>query len=76
MKNTLIFITFILIVLGVLFLISGKKYPRIPSDSIHRGLKKEIALCKECHGPHGKAPLGKDHPPKFDCFKCHKHPRK
>jgi hypothetical protein len=73
MKNTLIFVAFVLVVLGFLFVISGKRVaPRpIPADSRHAGIN-DAAVCMDCHGPGKEAPLKAKHPPKQECLKCHK----
>lgn len=71
MKNTLAFIVFVLIVLAILFALSGKKYPSLPENEKHlRLISTEV--CMKCHGSDGEYPLKKNHPPKFECFKCHK----
>jgi hypothetical protein len=73
MKNTLVFIVFVLVVLGLLFTISGKRVlPRpIPADVRHAGIHDE-AGCLGCHGQGKEAPRKAKHPPKQECFKCHK----
>ena len=71
MKNTLFFIVFVLATVGILYFISGKKYPQMPADTIHGGATVE-SMCNECHGPQGKFPKKPEHPPKDECFKCHK----
>lgn len=73
MKNTLIFIVFVLVVLGLLYAISGKRVPPplIPADSRHM-VTGDTAVCTGCHGPGKEAPLKAKHPPKHECFKCHK----
>jgi len=73
MKNTLIFIVFVLAVLGLLYAISGKRVPPplIPADSC-RIVPGDTAVCMDCHGPGKKAPRKAKHPPKHECFKCHK----
>ncbi|HAM52651.1 MAG TPA: hypothetical protein DCP92_18860 [Nitrospiraceae bacterium] len=75
MKNTLIFVVFVLLVLGLLFLISGTRSPKIPDDALHRTISDKTA-CLECHGPGKEAALKKNHPPKDQCFICHKVKRK
>jgi hypothetical protein len=50
MKNTIMFFLFVLVVVGFLYAISGKKYPQMPVDANHLGVT-EIAVCLECHGP-------------------------
>jgi hypothetical protein len=64
------FVIFILVIVGVLLLFPGKKYPPMPDDQVHRAAKDEKA-CMECHGPGKKDAMKKSHPPKFECFKCH-----
>ena len=73
MKNTLIFLVFVLVVLAFLTLISGRRTPPpfIPQDSQHFALD-DPKTCLECHGPDKAVPLKKSHPPKRDCMKCHK----
>lgn len=74
MRNNLIFVVFILAVVGFLYSISGKKYPQIPATESHQGIT-EVADCMKCHGPEGLMPRKPAHPPKDDCFKCHKKKR-
>ncbi len=74
MKSTVIFIVFVFAVLGFLFAISGKKYSQLPADSNHIGVA-DTALCMECHGIGKQYALKSTHPPKFECFKCHKQKR-
>ncbi len=51
MKSTIGFIIFVLLTVGLLFSISGKRYPRIPADAIHKDIAvNNIAACMECHG--------------------------
>lgn len=71
MKSTLGFIVFVLVVVGLLFSISGKRYPQIPDDADHRAATNTTA-CMECHGPSQKHQMKTTHPPKYECFKCHK----
>ncbi len=65
------FFAFALVIIGVLFVFSGRKFPQIPADPAHAGITKE-ANCMSCHGPGRTDPLKPTHPPKFSCFKCHK----
>jgi cytochrome c553 len=74
MKNNIIFVLFILVVVGFFFSISGKKYPQIPANEAHQEIT-EITACMKCHGPDGVNPRKPSHPPKDDCFKCHKKKR-
>ena len=73
MKSTIGFIIFVLLTVGLLFSISGKRYPRIPADVIHRDIAvNNNAACLECHGAGKKYAVKNTHPPKFECFDCHK----
>jgi len=73
MKSTIAFIIFVLLIVGLLFSISGKRYPRIPADAIHKDIEvNNNAACLECHGAGKKNAVKSTHPPKFECFKCHK----
>jgi hypothetical protein len=71
MKSMIGFIIFVLAVLGLLYSISGKKYSRVPDDAAHKGIT-DYAVCMGCHGPGKQSPLKADHPPKYECFQCHK----
>lgn len=71
MKNTVIFIVFVLAVLGLLYAISGQKYIQMPADQNHIGVTDTV-LCMECHGPGRHYAQKPAHPPKFECLKCHK----
>jgi len=75
MKNTIIFILFVLAVTGFLFSISGKKYPQMPADTDHSGVT-DTAICLGCHDAGKVYPRKETHPPKFECLKCHKQKRK
>jgi hypothetical protein len=65
------FIIFVMIVVGFLFLLPGKQYAPIPDDGLHKAAG-DVAACMKCHGPGKKNELKKTHPPKYECFKCHK----
>ena len=70
-KQTLVFIIFVLAVVGVLYSISGDRSPRIPDNEAHRVVDSN-AICMGCHAPgmeHARKP---NHPPKDDCIYCHK----
>ena len=71
MKNTLYFLIFVVAVVGVLYFLSSKEYPDMPSDRIHN-MAIDPAICNGCHGPDGKFPKKPGHPPKEACLKCHK----
>jgi hypothetical protein len=75
MRNTLIFIIFVLAVVGFLYAISGDRAPRIPEDETHTGLTERVS-CLECHAPGKEAELSPTHPPKDQCLLCHKRKRR
>jgi hypothetical protein len=70
MKHVLIFLVLVLVVVGLLFTVSGNKSPRIPDDETHTIFYVE-EVCWECHGPEGEVPRRKTHPPKDQCLECH-----
>jgi len=70
-KGGLVFIIFVLFVIGFLFLLPGKQYAPLPDDYSHRE-SGDITGCMNCHGRGKQNELKKAHPPKFECFKCHK----
>ncbi|MDA8155731.1 MAG: hypothetical protein M0Z52_04645 [Actinomycetota bacterium] len=77
MKSWAVYIIVSLVVVGVLYALSGKKFPQIPLDAAHQGLTAATvtdtnAACMGCHGPGKPNALKPNHPPKFSCFKCHK----
>ena len=71
MKNTVVFIVFVLVVLGLLWSISGSKAPRIPENDAHREFTV-ATHCLDCHKPGAQAPRKPTHPPKDQCLECHK----
>jgi hypothetical protein len=73
MKGKLSFLVFVVAVVGLLLLytFTSEEFPRLPSDTIHKGVMAPKA-CMQCHGPGKKDAMKKTHPPKFDCPKCHK----
>ena len=73
MRHTLIFLVFVLVVLGLLYAVSGKRVPPplIPDDGNHM-VKADTAVCMGCHGAGKESPLKAKHPPKYECFTCHK----
>jgi hypothetical protein len=75
MKKWLPFVAFVALVLGFFYAISGHRAPYIPGDDVHRPLT-QAALCRDCHAPGKEAPLVESHPPKEQCFSCHKRKRK
>lgn len=71
MRHTLVFIIFVLAVIGLLYAVSGDKSPRIPDTEAHRVVDNND-ICLGCHGP-GKLNARKpNHPPKDNCIYCHK----
>lgn len=73
MKSTWSFIIAVAVIIVVLFLVSstGKKAPFISPDNIHRVITTQES-CVACHAPRKQAPLKANHPPKEQCFICHK----
>jgi hypothetical protein len=61
------------IIVAILFIIlsKGKKAPNIPVDTIHLPITMQED-CVSCHAPGKQAPLKDTHPPKEQCFTCHK----
>jgi hypothetical protein len=72
-KN-LLFVLAILAVFGFFWAISGERMHQIPPDEDHIAVT-DIAVCKGCHIPEGEILVSENHPPKFECFKCHKRKR-
>ncbi|MGW8272729.1 MAG: hypothetical protein ACWGN7_04995 [Thermodesulfovibrionales bacterium] len=75
MRNNLLFVVFIILVILVLVMISGEKSPRIPLDEAHASAQSEQD-CLGCHGAGMSNERSKEHPPKDQCFLCHKRARK
>jgi hypothetical protein len=78
-KRDWIFITVVVVVLGVLFVGKNKLKSRdTPYDDKHAYFHVVMSdrmdiekKCATCHGPQG-IPLSKGHPPKEQCMICHK----
>lgn len=75
MKQTALFILFVLAVIGLLFAVSGTRAPRIPENERHAAITDNVA-CLSCHGPDREAALKQGHPPKTECLVCHKTKRR
>jgi len=75
MRNNIIFALFIVLVVSGLFMISGTRSPQIPNNAYHREAGTEQA-CLSCHGPGMERARKEGHPPKDQCFICHKRSRK
>lgn len=71
MKQTVFFLFFVLIVTGILYSLSGNNYPVLPDNAVHK-VVVDAAVCLSCHGPEGSYPRKESHPPKNECFQCHK----
>jgi hypothetical protein len=71
MKKNLLFIFLMSVILLVLIAISGNDFPPIPADSDHIPVA-DTSVCMGCHGPDAESSMKEEHPPKFECFKCHK----
>lgn len=70
-KNTIIFIVFVLVVIGLLTAISGRRSERIPDNETHINLT-DVVYCLSCHGPGREYARSESHPPKDECVLCHK----
>ena len=71
MKKNMLFIVIVILVISVLYVFSTKKISPVPFDEKHAGITEE-KKCFDCHASDKETPLSKKHPPKFECFKCHK----
>lgn len=71
MKKNIIFIAFVLAVFAIFYALSTKNVVPIPSDEGHAGITEQN-MCFDCHGPEKEKALSEKHPPKYECFKCHK----
>jgi hypothetical protein len=77
MNKNIIFMAILILVVMLLYLFSTEEIVPIPYDREHAGVNEEG--CLDCHGvgrenPYGvgrENPLSKEHPPKFQCLKCH-----
>lgn len=67
----MVFIIFILVVVGVLYAISGERAFRIPDDEYHRVVDNN-EVCMGCHGHDKQYARKSNHPPKDNCIYCHK----
>lgn len=75
MKNNLLFVVFLVVVVLILFIISGERSPHIPHDTVHQDLHTEQE-CLACHGEGMQNARKKTHPLKDQCFICHKRSKK
>jgi len=73
MKNSrsLIIVAAVILLLLLILSSTGKKPPVIPVDAVHAALKMN-ERCLACHAKGMKTPLKDMHPPKEQCFVCHK----
>lgn len=71
LHKNLLFVLGMLAVLGFFLAISGDRAHQIPDDEDHVWIS-DILICQECHIPEDKMLITENHPPKFECFKCHK----
>ena len=72
-KRDLLFVAGVAVVVAVLYVLSttGRKPPDIPPDLKHASLTTKQE-CLACHAPGMESPLNDKHPPKDQCFECHK----
>jgi hypothetical protein len=71
MKKNIIFLVLILLVPMLLYILSLETVIPIPLDENHLKITEE-QVCFNCHGEGEEYALKKEHPPKYECFKCHK----
>jgi hypothetical protein len=71
MKKSIVFAAVVLFVIALLYMLSRKEFAQIPADEKHINITEKMK-CLECHAPGGEIPLKKEHPPKDQCFECHK----
>lgn len=71
MKKNILYLAIILLVPVLLYILSLETVIPIPLDENHQGITEEIQ-CLDCHGKGEDYPLKKEHPPKDQCFQCHK----
>ncbi len=75
MKKNLIFVAIVLFIATLLYTLSRKEFSPIPADEQHVRINVK-EKCLECHAQDRIAPLKKEHPPKDQCFECHKMAKK
>jgi hypothetical protein len=63
-----------LAVLFVAILLATRTPPRLPGDRDHT-LDQAEARCLTCHSHTARHPRSAGHPPRDDCFSCHRDPR-
>lgn len=71
MRKNIIFLAIVILIAALLYSLSTKKVVQIPSDEKHANVVEE-KICFDCHAEDKGNPLKKNHPPKYQCFKCHK----
>lgn len=71
MNKSIIFAAAVLLVVILLYMLSSEEFVQIPADEKHINVTEKIK-CLECHAPERESPLKKEHPPKDQCFECHK----
>lgn len=71
MTKNIIFAAVVIALVAFLYFLSSKPVVPIPADDSHISIQEETA-CFECHGEGKEYARKKDHPPKDQCFKCHK----
>ena len=71
LMQTVVFVVFVVVVVGGLSLISGERSGRIPDNAVHVDLAN-VEYCLTCHGAGMEFARGDSHPPKDECILCHK----
>jgi len=71
MRKNIVFAGVIIFILALLYFLSTEEFVQIPLDKEHINITNE-KVCLDCHGEGRKNQLSKEHPPKYQCLKCHK----
>jgi hypothetical protein len=71
MRKNIYFVILTISVVTLLYFLSLETVVPIPPDENHMDITDEI-ICFDCHGEDKEYPRKKEHPPKDQCFKCHK----
>ncbi|MBI5056170.1 MAG: hypothetical protein HZB61_06110 [Nitrospirae bacterium] len=75
MRKNASFIAIFFFVAVLLYMLSRKEFAPIPADERHVSVTAK-ERCLDCHAKDKEAPLKKEHPPKDQCFECHKRAKK
>ncbi|MBI4848154.1 MAG: hypothetical protein HY808_06185 [Nitrospirae bacterium] len=75
MRKNASFIAIFFFVAVLLYMLSRKEFSPIPADEKHVNVTVK-ERCLDCHAKDKESPLKKEHPPKDQCFECHKRAKK